>query len=78
MENRTVISETKFTLDGRAALENELTADLDGVRRHFVVMVLKKDGCVYDFLHVDGDGTDPRLVQSRKDFRMMVKGFRTL
>jgi hypothetical protein len=78
MEDRSIISEASLTLDGRAALENELTATLDGVRRHFVVTVLKKDGCVYDFVHVDGDGADPRLIQSRQDFRTMVRGFRTL
>lgn len=78
MKNRQTITEREFILDGRAALENELTAQLDGVRRHFVVIVLKKDGCVYDFLHVDGDSSDPTIAQSRSDFRSMVEGFRTL
>lgn len=78
IENRQTVTEQSYTLDDRAALEVELVADLDGVRRHFVVVVLKKNGCVYDFLHVDGDGSDARLAQSRADFRRMVKGFRTL
>lgn len=78
LENQQTIAEKSFILDDRAALEMELSADLDGVRRHFVVVVLKKNGCVYDFLHVDGDGADAPLEQSRADFRLMVKGFRTL
>lgn len=78
LSDREVVSEKEFTLDGRAALEMEIDAHLDGVRRHFVVTVLKKDGCVYDFLHVDGGGTGPALGGSRRDFRKMVRGFSTL
>lgn len=76
--DRQILSEEELTLDGRAALEMELTARLDGVPRHFLVAVLKKNGCVYDFLHVDGGGDDARLIQSRDDFRQMVRGFQTL
>jgi hypothetical protein len=78
LSDREVISESEFTLDGRAALEMEMDAHLDGVRRHFVVTVLKKDGCVYDFLHVDGSAPSPALEGSRRDFRKMVRGFSTL
>lgn len=75
---RNLISETPLTLDGRAALRVELLATLDGVQRHFVVFVLKKDGCVYDLVHVDRGGTDPTLVESRQDFDRMARGFHTV
>jgi hypothetical protein len=41
-----------FPLDGREALRTEISAKLDGIEKHFVVVVLKKDGCVYDFLQI--------------------------
>lgn len=78
LTERELISEKEFILDGRAALEMELEAYLDGVLRHFVVVVMKKNGCVYDFMHVDGGGSTAALEASRKDFRKMVRGFSTL
>ncbi len=74
-EDRQITSEREFLLDGRTALRTELTARLDGVRRHFIVVVMKKDDCVYDFLHVDGGGDAPLLRQSRADFDRMINGF---
>jgi len=56
----------------------EIEARLDGVSRHFIVTVLKKNGCVYDFLHVDGGGASAELSASRADFRAMVSGFQTV
>lgn len=78
LSDREIVSENEFTLDGRAALEMEIDAHLDGVRRRFVVTVLKKDGCVYDFLHVDGGSQSPALESSRRQFRKLVRGFSTL
>lgn len=75
---RRTIAEQEFTLAHRAALEAELEAALDGVSSHFVVVVLKHDGCVYDFIHVDGGGNGPAIQRSRTDFRAMVRGFEVL
>jgi hypothetical protein len=49
---RTVESQRRLQLDGREALRTELSAKLDGVTKRFTVVVLKKNGCVYDFAHV--------------------------
>lgn len=76
--DRRTIREEEFSLARRAALETELEAALDGVSSHFVVVVLKHDGCVYDFVHVDGGGESASIVQSRSDFRAMVRGFEVL
>jgi len=76
--DRRVIREEEFSLARRAALETELEAALDGVPSHFVVVVLKHDGCVYDFVHVDGGGASTAVQQSRTDFRAMVRGFEVL
>lgn len=76
--DRRILREEEFSLARRAALEMELEASLDGVSSHFVVVVLKHDGCVYDFVHVDGGGTTTAVQQSRTDFRGMVRGFEVL
>ncbi len=74
-EDKKVISEEQFVLNSRAALRSEVVARLDGVKRHFVVVVMKKNRCVYDFLHVDGGGDAPALRKSRRDFDEMIQGF---
>lgn len=56
-------------LDGREALETQMVAKLDGVEKHFHVVVLKKDGCVYDFLQIANGRQDP------EQFRSFVNGF---
>lgn len=77
-ESRKEIARHEFVLDGRAALEVELDAALDGVSRHFIVVVTKKDGCVYDFMHVDAGGGDGAVTRARAEFRAMVAGFSTI
>lgn len=64
-------SQRELTLDGRAALRTELDGKLDGVPKHFVVYVLKKDGCVYDFWRIGEAGGDVA------DFDGFVTGFAT-
>ncbi len=76
--DRRILSEEEFALAGRAALRTEMEASLDGVPSYFIVVVLKKDGCVYDFYHLDAGGTDPRTLQSREAFNEMVRGFSVL
>ena len=50
--DREVISQKTLTLDGRDAMRTEMLAELDGVPKRFTIYVLKKDGCVYDMLHI--------------------------
>jgi hypothetical protein len=61
-----------FPLDGREALRTELTAKLDGVPKYFHVVVLKKDGCVYDFMQI----ANQRL--EGDEFLDFVRGFSSL
>ena len=65
-------SQQELTLDGRAALRTELTGKLDGVPKQFLVYVLKKDGCVYDFWRISDPGSDDVAA-----FESFVKGFAT-
>jgi hypothetical protein len=64
-----------LNLDGREALRSRLQADLDGVPRDFVVVVLKKDGCVYDFLYVGVPGGPPAALER---FDAFVASFSTV
>ena len=72
---REVIDQKRMALDGREAMRTEMLAKLDGVPRRFVVVVLKKDGCVYDFLYVsEVNGGD----QSVSAFDRYVASFHTV
>jgi hypothetical protein len=69
---RSVVKQERVELDGRAALRTELTAELDGVALQYLVYVIKKDGCVYDFIHVSPNA------RGRAEFERFVQGFGTL
>ncbi len=71
---REVVSQEESMLDGRAVLRTEINAKLDGVPKHFIVYVLKKNTCVYDFVHISPEGAS---AQSRSDFDRFVAGFHT-
>jgi hypothetical protein len=73
--DRVIDSEEKVSLDGREALRTELTAKLDGVPMHFVVFVLKKNGCVYDFAQIAPPNPSR---ESRDQFIRFVQGFATI
>ncbi len=75
--DRQELGQRQFSLDGRDALEVEMIAALDGVRRHFVVTVFKKDDCVYDFLLIE-DGDNATVARVNEDYRGLVAGFATL
>jgi hypothetical protein len=70
---RELVSQERVDLDGRAALRTEMLAELDGVKKRYVVYVLKKDGCVYDFLYVS-----PGRAGGKEAFERFVRGFGTL
>ena len=69
---REILSQERQKLDGRDALRTEMVAELDGVPKRFTVLVLKKDGCVYDFLRIGASET------GGDDFDRFVQGFATL
>jgi len=71
---REVLTQERLQMDGREAMRTELSARLDGVEKRFTVYVLKKDGCVYDFMHI----ADQRHAeQSQASFDRFVRGFAT-
>jgi hypothetical protein len=73
--DRTQVSQAPVSLDGREALRTEIRASLDGVKKQYLVYVLKKDGCVYDFMYIADENAD---AGSRAEFERFVSGFNTL
>jgi hypothetical protein len=73
--DRELETQKPLSLDGREALRTEIIAALDGVKKHYVVYVLKKDGCVYDFMYI---APAERERASLAVFDGFVQGFATL
>ena len=61
--------------DGREALHTKLRAKWDGVPIAFDIYVMKKDGCVYDFVYMGDPSAHDDGVRA---FESFVRGFRTL
>ena len=72
--DRDVVSQEVLPMDGRDAMRTEIVAELDGVPKRFTVYVLKKDGCVYDFMHIAEAGAS---TEGRVEFERFVRGFST-
>lgn len=72
--DRHLVAQELIPMDGREALRTTMDAKLDGVPKHFTVVVLKKDGCVYDFLHI----SDRNASADQENFERFVRGFATL
>jgi len=72
---RVIENQVKVELDGREALHTELSAKLDGVERRLTVFVMKKNGCVYDFWHVEPPDAP---ADGRRQFVAFVQGFSTI
>ena len=73
--DRAPIAQDTVSLDGREALRTEISASLDGVKKRYLVYVLKKDGCVYDFMYIAAGDTD---AGAASEFQRFVQGFSTL
>jgi hypothetical protein len=73
--DRTPVAQQTLSLDGREALRTEITAALDGVKKRYLVYVMKKDGCVYDFMYIAAAEADSG---ARPEFERFVQGFSTI
>jgi hypothetical protein len=68
------ITEALEQLDGREALHSRYDAKLDGVPVELELVVMKKDGCVYDFVYTSPPG---RGDEKRPVFRKLLSAFKT-
>ncbi len=72
---REVVDEELVPMDGREALRTQFSAKLDGVPRHILLQILKKDNCVYDFGLITPPG--PSFEEALADFDRVLAGFTT-
>ena len=72
---RETIEQSVVPMDGREVMHTLLRAKLDGVPKAFDAYVLKKDGCVYDFVLVSAP---LKFEANRPAFETFVSGFHTL
>lgn len=75
IETRQELGRDLFTLDGRQALRTRLLGELDGVPVALELVVLKKDGCVYDLQLI---AAPSELAARQRDFAALVQGFATI
>lgn len=69
---REELSQELIMLDRREALRSRHLAKLDGVPVELELVVLKKDGCVFDFIYVAPPGqAEARMA----DFEALLAGF---
>lgn len=69
-----LVEQQTTTLDGREALRSRYRAKLDGVPIELLVVVLKKNGCVYDFTYVSALG---RFEERAADFERLIQQFKS-
>jgi hypothetical protein len=72
--DRAIASQETVPFDGREAMKTRLRAKLDGVPMDYDLVVLKKDGCVYDFVYV----SEPGAADGAADFERFVGTFHTI
>lgn len=68
LENRTIVSESPFELDGRGALRQRVKGSLDGVPVLLDLVVVRKDACVFDFYAVTPPAGDPQVAADFEGF----------
>lgn len=69
---RQQLSQETVWLDGREALRSQYLARLEGVPVQLLLVVMKKDYCVYDFSYVAPPG---RLEEHLPAFQSLLEGF---
>ncbi len=72
--DRNLIRQETAMLDGRESLRSHYTAKLDGVPVELLLVVMKKNGCIYDFTYLSPVG---QFDQKVADFEQVLQGFRT-
>ena len=70
---RDTVSQGLEQLDGREAMRTRVTAKLDGVAVELLLVVMKKDHCVYDFTYLSPVG---RMDEREADFELVLQHFK--
>ena len=67
-----VISEKDFVLNGRGAVRQLVSGELEGVKMMVDLVMVRKDECVFDFYSVSEGGISPETTDA---FEIFFKGF---
>jgi hypothetical protein len=70
---RRLIKQESAMMDGRESLRSHYTARLDGVPIELWLVVLKKNGCIYDFTYLSPPGKTEEELGS---FERLLEGFK--
>ena len=73
--DRHIAREETVPFDSREARHTILSARLDGVPMSYDIFVLKKDGCVFDLVHV---APPSAAAAGQAEFEQFVQGFHTV
>jgi hypothetical protein len=78
--DRQISREETLPFDGREARHTVMQARLDGVPMSYDIFVLKRDGCVFDFVYVTPPTatTPPAGASGAAEFEAFVHGFHDL
>jgi hypothetical protein len=71
---RKLVKQELRTLQDREAMYSHYLAKMDGVPRELMLVVLKKDGCVYDFMYISPPGS---FEEKLATFEEILQRFRT-
>ncbi|MDD2731272.1 MAG: hypothetical protein PHW33_04085 [Candidatus Portnoybacteria bacterium] len=72
LDNRKFAQEREFTLAGRSALRQAVQGTVDGVPTQVDLVVVRKDGCVFDFYLVSQGAPEAEALE---DFEAFFGGF---
>ncbi|HEY8075618.1 MAG TPA: hypothetical protein VIF62_15945, partial [Labilithrix sp.] len=72
---REFVTQATEPFDGREALHTHVKAKWDGVPMELDIFVMKKDGCIYDFVYM---AAPTGFAEGSTPFESVVKGFHTL
>src|SRR5262249_26237917 len=72
---REFVSQATEPFDGREALHTHVKSKWDGVPMELDLFVMKKDGCIYDFVYL---AAPTGFGEGSTSFEAVVKGFHTL
>ncbi len=75
---REITSQETEPLDAREALHTKMRAKWDGVPVALDIFVMKKDGCIYDFVYMGAPSASEAGTRGLEAFEAFVRGFRTL
>lgn len=70
--DRQLVAQERRLMDGRESLRSRFQAKLDGVPMELMLVVLKKDGCVYDFSYLSPPG---RFDERKESFERVLAEF---